>query len=66
MIRLDRRSTSPKAKGREEYFYDEETGMEYWYWPKTGRMESCHDGVGLITTWKITPEEWDAILDGNE
>lgn len=31
------------------YFYDEDTGMEYWHDGEWTR-EQCHDGVGLITT----------------
>lgn len=31
------------------YFYDEETGMEYWHDGEWQR-DQCHDGVGLITS----------------
>ena len=30
------------------YWYDEETGMEYWHDGNFTRQQ-CHDGVGLVT-----------------
>jgi len=31
------------------YYYDEDTGMEYWHDGDMTRSQ-CHDGVGLVTT----------------
>jgi len=30
------------------YFYDDDTGMEYWHDGDTTRSQ-CHDAVGLVT-----------------
>lgn len=39
------------------YFYDDETGMEYWHDGKATRSQ-CHDGVGLVRQVNQTIEDF--------
>lgn len=44
--------------------YNEDTGMNYRYHTESGILASWHDGVGLVTYFRITHEQWLTIIDG--
>lgn len=46
-----------------EYVYDEDTGMEYEYAHGLGILAISHDGVGLVTYYRATADEFDSLID---
>lgn len=46
-----------------EYVYDEDTGMEYEYSHDLGILAISHDGVGLVTYYRATADEFDSLID---
>lgn len=47
------------------YFYDPETGMEYWHDGEYTRSQ-CHDGVGLVTTHYQPFQDYLAMIEETE
>lgn len=48
---------------RTEYVYDEDTGMEYEYAHDLGILAISHDGVGLVTYYRATADEFGSLID---
>lgn len=46
-----------------ECFYDERTGMEYEYAHDLGILAANHEDVGLVTYYRCSADEFDALLD---
>lgn len=53
------------AKGT-EYLYDERTGMEYEYAHDLGILAASHEDVGLVTYFRCSADEFDALQDRRE
>lgn len=51
--------------GGTEYVYDEDTGMEYEYADELGILAISHDGVGLVTYYRATADEFDSLIDAD-
>lgn len=58
-FRWDNLSTT----GGTEYVYDEDTGMEYEFAHDLGILAISHDGVGLVTYYRATADEFDSLID---
>ena len=46
-----------------ELHYDEAAGMEYEYADELGILAVSHDGVGLVTFYRATGADFDAIVE---
>ena len=46
-----------------DFCHDVETGMEYEYAHELGILAISHDGVGLVTYYRATADEFDGLID---